>query len=119
VGLVPDYWRATSILHDQVRNSKGTTPMPTLLSSRTGSVIFPPPAVFQPTMHILKRPASSSPSPGNRMASSSSSSGETIQDREARYAAARERIFGSENPEKMKHLKVAEEHDSGTHNVKA
>jgi len=101
-GSSPRYWRATSILHDQVRNSKDTTPMPTLLSSRTGSAIFPPPAVFQPTMHILKRPASSSPSPGNQMASSSS--GDTIQDREARYAAARERIFGSENPEKSKHL---------------
>jgi len=101
-GSSPRYWRATSVLHDQVRNNKDTTPMPTLLSPRTGSAIFPPPAVFQPTMYILKRPTSSLPSPGNQMASLSS--GETLQDREARYAAARERIFGSENPEKSKHL---------------
>lgn len=74
--------------------------MPTLLLSRTGSTIPPPPTAFQPAMHILKRPASYSQ--GNQ-ATSPPSSGGTIQDREARYAAARERIFGSENPERSQH----------------
>jgi SUZ domain len=64
---------------------------PSATSSR--SVLSPPPGAFQPTMRILKRPSdSTSPTPPP-----SSSTSEPIKAREARYQAARDRIFGEEN----------------------
>jgi hypothetical protein len=72
--------------------------MPTLLASRSGSVIPPPAAAFQPAMRILKRPQSSSPSQSSATFSAPPPA-ETLQEREARYAAARERIFGAEGSE--------------------
>ncbi|KAF8241073.1 hypothetical protein L208DRAFT_1383489 [Tricholoma matsutake] len=78
-------------------NTKSPNPMPALIISPSAtssrSVLSPPPGAFQPTMRILKRPSNStSPTPPP-----SSSTSETIKQREARYQAARERIFREEN----------------------
>ncbi|KAJ3567937.1 hypothetical protein NP233_g6038 [Leucocoprinus birnbaumii] len=99
--------RARTLPNDEDKNKKiweaankqVVTPMPTLVSTRTGSVIPPPAAAFQPAMRILKRPSSSSPSQNSSV--TSPPPGETLQEREARYAAARERIFGSESSESL------------------
>jgi hypothetical protein len=69
--------------------------MPALVISRgaSSSVTTPTLPLNQPPpMRILKRP-SGSPSPAST--SASTPTGETLQEREARYQAARERIFGS------------------------
>ncbi|KAF9453337.1 hypothetical protein P691DRAFT_801146 [Macrolepiota fuliginosa MF-IS2] len=76
-------------------NTGDAAPMPTIFASRAGSVVPPPPAAFQPAMRILKRPESSSPSRASP--AMSPSLGGSLQEREARYAAARERIFGPES----------------------
>ena len=79
------------------RNTKSPHPMPALIispsatSSRT--IISPPPGAFQPAMRILKRPSNSN-SPTTPSAATPS---ETIKEREAKYQAARERIFGEED----------------------
>ncbi|KAF5350593.1 hypothetical protein D9756_008676 [Leucocoprinus leucothites] len=79
----------------EAANSQDSAPMPALLSSRTGSVIPPPAGAFQPAMRILKRPQSSSSSASQGSpATSPPPTGESLHEREARYAAARERIFG-------------------------
>lgn len=104
-----------SIVNFNARNTKVAAPMPTLVTSRTGSVIPPPAAAFQPALRILKRPQSSSPSQSNP--ATPPPPGESIQEREARYAAARERIFGSEStadsqdtpPPKANNVKVIRE----------
>ncbi|KAK7444491.1 hypothetical protein VKT23_015172 [Stygiomarasmius scandens] len=78
---------------------KVPAPMP-LVSSSSRSGAAPPPAAFQPTMKILKRPQPNSnpnsspgtPSPMGGMSASAST--ESFQEREARYQAARNRIFG-------------------------
>ncbi|KAK0194472.1 hypothetical protein F5146DRAFT_998850 [Armillaria mellea] len=70
-------------------NTKPAAPMPTVVSNSTPT---PPPAAFQPVMRILKRPAASSGVP----AAPSGEEEESFREREARYQAARERIFGSE-----------------------
>ncbi|KAF8153008.1 hypothetical protein B0H34DRAFT_721806 [Crassisporium funariophilum] len=76
-------------------NTKIQHPMPSLIISRGSSATSATPSLplnQPPAMRILKRPSlpvSSSSS------SSSNDSGETFKDREARYNAARERIFGS------------------------
>ncbi|TBU42965.1 hypothetical protein BD309DRAFT_865220 [Dichomitus squalens] len=74
-------------------------------SSTSGpSVTSPPPAAFQPVLRILKRPTatpSPSTSPSSVSASSSPSSNApsgTYAEREARYRAARDRIFGDSSP---------------------
>lgn len=68
-------------------------PMPAFIvsSSSSASMVPPPPAAaFQPALKILKRPVN------NRTNSSPSPSvpKESIEEREARYQAARDRIFG-------------------------
>ncbi|THV02183.1 hypothetical protein K435DRAFT_852999 [Dendrothele bispora CBS 962.96] len=78
---------------------KAPAPMPLVSSASTA----PPPGAFQPTMKILKRPQTNSnpssapgtPSPVGGLSASVST--ESLQEREARYQAARNRIFG-ENP---------------------
>ncbi|EKM78354.1 hypothetical protein AGABI1DRAFT_129470 [Agaricus bisporus var. burnettii JB137-S8] len=77
----------------EAANTGVAAPMPTLLPSRTSSVVPPPAAAFQPALRILKRPQSSSPSQNTPTAAPQ----ESLQDKEARYAAARERIFGCED----------------------
>ncbi|KAJ7210901.1 hypothetical protein GGX14DRAFT_625143 [Mycena pura] len=68
------------------------SPMPALVVSGSAAVA-PPAAAFQPKLRILKRPPSAAPTP----APSPPLPGETLKEREARYKAARDRIFGQEN----------------------
>ncbi|KDR77095.1 hypothetical protein GALMADRAFT_278943 [Galerina marginata CBS 339.88] len=81
-------------------NSKVHYPMPSLVVSRgssSGSAVPSLPLNQPPAMRILKRPSPSispSQSSGNINAT-----GETFQEREARYQAARERIFGASTEE--------------------
>ncbi|KAF8628796.1 hypothetical protein AX15_003712 [Amanita polypyramis BW_CC] len=77
--------------------------MPTIVSSSLSStqLRLPPQAAFQPALSILKRPSPSSASPSSTpgpsgSGSSLSSSSSNLREREARYQAARERIFGTE-----------------------
>ncbi|KAF4613278.1 hypothetical protein D9613_011017 [Agrocybe pediades] len=76
-------------------NSKEYRPMPSLVISRNSTSISVTPSLplnQPPPMRILKRP-----SPGVSPSASTSTApvGETFQEREARYQAARERIFGT------------------------
>ncbi|KAJ7510604.1 hypothetical protein B0H11DRAFT_2215363 [Mycena galericulata] len=75
-------------------NANAQTPMPNLILSGSthASVAAPPAAAFQPKMRILKRPTNAAPA----ALPPSTVSGETLKEREARYQAARERIFGAE-----------------------
>jgi hypothetical protein len=81
-----------------VRNS--SAPMPQIVSALPSTSAPSVPVVAtallnQPTMKILKRPMSSSP------ASSTASpppASEPLADRQARYEAARQKIFGSPSP---------------------
>jgi hypothetical protein len=73
--------------------------MPTIVTTSASSVNpLPPPAAFQPTLRILKRPSPSSSTPSTPGLPSGTStldaSGGNLKEREARYQAARERIFG-------------------------
>jgi len=84
-------------------NTKPHHPMPSLVISRgTSSTVVAPslPLNQPPTMRILKRPTDSgSSSPSGSSTNLSSTLGETFQEREARYQAARERIFGTSSPD--------------------
>ncbi|KAJ6603267.1 hypothetical protein DFH09DRAFT_1124096 [Mycena vulgaris] len=74
-------------------NANAQTPMPSLIVSGSAhTAVAPPAAAFQPKMRILKRPTNTGPvgAPPPVVA------GETLKEREARYQAARERIFGAE-----------------------
>ncbi|KAF9078550.1 hypothetical protein BDP27DRAFT_1309747 [Rhodocollybia butyracea] len=75
-------------------NHNAATPMPAfIVSSSSSSVASPPPAAaFQPALKILKRPTTNE----NAKSPSPSMSQESLEDREARYEAARKRIFGEE-----------------------
>jgi len=77
-------------------NTKEHHPMPALVISRgTSSTTVTPslPLNQPPAMRILKRPSPSiSPS---QSSTNLNPTGETFQEREARYQAARERIFGA------------------------
>ncbi|KAF8869809.1 hypothetical protein BD779DRAFT_1479440 [Infundibulicybe gibba] len=79
-------------------NTKAPNPMPSLIMSpsatSTRTILSPPAGAFQPTMRILKRPTNSNSNPSTPPPPSLSA--ETLQEREARYQAARERIFGEE-----------------------
>ncbi|KAG6825565.1 hypothetical protein H0H92_003243 [Tricholoma furcatifolium] len=79
-------------------NTKAPNPMPELIiapSAKSISHVVPPPAgVFQPTMRILKRPSSTTSKSATPPPSSST---ETLKEREARYQAARDRIFGPDS----------------------
>ncbi|KAM5539710.1 hypothetical protein V8D89_006523 [Ganoderma adspersum] len=87
-------------------NQRAPMPQLVMAGSGTGSTAAtsPPPAAFQPALRILKRPiaspsssssASSVPTLGSGSSNSSSS---TYAEREARYQAARDRIFGDSSP---------------------
>lgn len=87
---------------DLNRNTKVHHPMPEVILARntaapTPSAHIPPQGVFDqlPKMKILKRPTQSTPSPVPTLTENSQ---ESLKEREARYKAARERIFGSESP---------------------
>ncbi|KAF7344454.1 hypothetical protein MSAN_01927000 [Mycena sanguinolenta] len=87
-------------------NSRAPAPMPHLVPAPSASISAaasasarpPPAAALQPAMHILKRPspsASPSPSHAGNTAVPGGGGRETLKEREARYQAARERIFGA------------------------
>jgi SUZ domain len=85
--------------HDEqsflTRNTQAPMPDVVITPSSTNSTSYtvspPPAAVFQAPMRILKRPSSNSPS--SSAMNVSNSTRETLAEREARYQAARERIF--------------------------
>ncbi|KAG6882102.1 hypothetical protein C0993_011895, partial [Termitomyces sp. T159_Od127] len=90
-----------------VRNAKAPNPMPELViapsATSSNHVVPPPPAAFQPTMRILKRPGADASS---KPATPPPSSAESLREREARYQAARERIFGMESTTPSEELAV-------------
>ncbi|KAH6910690.1 hypothetical protein BKA70DRAFT_1271237 [Coprinopsis sp. MPI-PUGE-AT-0042] len=82
----------------QDANTKPQYTMPSVVVARTtstpsSSITLPPQAAFQqgPAIKILKRPTSNSPSPAP---SNQGANTESLKEREARYQAARDRIFG-------------------------
>ncbi|CAA7266249.1 unnamed protein product [Cyclocybe aegerita] len=77
-------------------NSREYRPMPAVIISAGSSSSSSAPTLplnQPPAMKILKRP-SPSVSPSQSSSNANAASAETFQDREARYQAARERIFG-------------------------
>ncbi|KAF7351800.1 SUZ domain-containing protein [Mycena sanguinolenta] len=81
-------------VHPNTR-APAAAPIPTPAYSFAPSARVPPAAALQPAMRILKRP-SPSPSPTSTPApeGGTKTAAEALKEREARYAAARERIFG-------------------------
>ncbi|KAG2347022.1 hypothetical protein BDR05DRAFT_958464 [Suillus weaverae] len=98
--VVPDDWDDDEDEEDSAKvweDANNKAPMPELIisPSSTGTcVVPPPPAAFQPTMRILKRP-SPSQSASNSTTSLSSQTRNTLAEREAQYQEARNRIFGT------------------------
>lgn len=77
------------------RNTKA--PMPELVISSLNTSPPPPPSILQRPMQILKRPTASNSSPAT---TSQTGTNESLTQREARYHAARERIFGADSEQK-------------------
>jgi hypothetical protein len=78
-------------------SSNTRAPMPELIisTSNTAPTAVPPPVTaFQTPMRILKRPSSQN---SNSNSTSSHTPIETLAQKEARYQAARERIFGGDD----------------------
>jgi SUZ domain len=76
------------------RNARAPMPELIISSSGTTATAVPPPAIaFQTPMRILKRPSSQN---SGSNSSSSQTPIETLAQKEARYQAARERIFGGD-----------------------
>ncbi|KAJ7141604.1 hypothetical protein C8R46DRAFT_1135366 [Mycena filopes] len=74
-------------------NANARAPMPNLIvSSSSLAAAAPPAAALQPKMRILKRPTNSAPA----APAPATTGGETLKEREVRYQAARDRIFGNE-----------------------
>ncbi|KAG6835509.1 hypothetical protein H0H93_000693, partial [Arthromyces matolae] len=106
---VPDDWDDDDEEEEQVTeetnqrlweqaNTKAPNPMPELIlapSATSSTHVVPPPAgAFQPTLRILRRPNSGV---NSKTTTPPPSTSESFREREARYQAARERIFGSES----------------------
>ncbi|TFY53041.1 hypothetical protein EVJ58_g9669 [Rhodofomes roseus] len=79
-------------------NANKKAPMPELVmvGSGTSTVLPPPPAAFQPTLKILKRPTAGASSSAPA-AQSAVDAQKSYAEREAQYQAARQRIF-SDSP---------------------
>lgn len=99
--VVPDDWDNDEDEEEDSakvwEDANNKAPMPELIisPSSTGTcVVPPPPAAFQPTMRILKRP-SPSQSASNSTTSLSLQTRNTLAEREAQYQEARNRIFGT------------------------
>jgi hypothetical protein len=100
--LVPDNWDDDDVEEEEQAPqtvwdaANKEAPMPEILRSATASTSTatpPPTTAFQPSLRILKRP---SPSVTLSPSSPSPQQLETLAQKEARYQAARERIFGDE-----------------------
>jgi len=79
-------------------NTRAPMPELVLTSSSTASTVAPPPiTAFQTPMRILKRPSASHNDPSANASASPGASSHTLAEREARYQAARERIFGGDD----------------------
>ncbi|KAF9523810.1 hypothetical protein CPB83DRAFT_774915 [Crepidotus variabilis] len=79
-------------------NSRESRPMPAVVMSRgtsTSASLPTLPLNQPPAVRILKRPSGS---PSQSSTNANTSAGDTLQDREARYQAARHRIFGTSVP---------------------
>ncbi|KAJ7602539.1 hypothetical protein FB45DRAFT_966282 [Roridomyces roridus] len=74
-------------------NANAASPMPNVIlaPSRSSSATGPPAAALQPALRILKRP----PQAPGQTTPPPATQGETLEERDARYQAARARIFGS------------------------
>lgn len=85
--------------------------MPSLVISRgtssTSAALASLPLNQPPPMRILKRPSPSSLSP-TTSTTSGSATGETLKEREARYHAARERIFGPSPSEESEDIRTVQ-----------
>jgi len=100
---IPDDWDNDSDEEDEGEdpqklweNANNRAPMPQLVisASSTTSTVSPPPAAFQPTLRILKRPNASTTSSAT---APSSDLQKSYAEREAQYVAARQRIFNDES----------------------
>lgn len=87
-----------------VRTSNSKAPMPEVVTSSNtfSTVISPPPAAFQQSLRILKRPSSSQSSSSSLATLPSDLQQKSYAEREARYQAARDRIF-ARTPESSGH----------------
>ncbi|KAF8312892.1 uncharacterized protein EI90DRAFT_3159824 [Cantharellus anzutake] len=79
-------------IHQGAWDTGGSAPMPTVIlgAPLTAGSSLPPPSALGPTMRILKRPVQNSSS----SSTDSVRSPQSLAEREAAYAVARERIFG-------------------------
>ncbi|KAF4576277.1 SUZ domain-containing protein [Pleurotus pulmonarius] len=100
--VVPDDWDddddEEDALPDPELNKKiwheanTKAPMPEVLVKSSSTVVAPPASAFQPQLRILKRPSATPPASNTP---SQVGTRDSVQEREARYNAARERIFGT------------------------
>ncbi|KIK93023.1 hypothetical protein PAXRUDRAFT_829408 [Paxillus rubicundulus Ve08.2h10] len=104
--VVRDDWDEDDDGEEEQDNAKiweaanNKTPMPELIISpaSTGQTILPsPPAAFQPTLRILKRPSPSQSTSATSTSLSLAQTRSTFAEREAQYQEARNRIFGERN----------------------
>lgn len=90
--------RTASYISCLVIHRNNRAPMPQLVIAPSAttptSVSAPPPAAFQPSIRILKRPSANSSSPS--ATPSNDPQQRSLADREAEYQAARDRIFGAQ-----------------------
>ncbi|KAK7683618.1 hypothetical protein QCA50_013456 [Cerrena zonata] len=97
---IPDDWDNEEEVEEEPQkvweDANSKAPMPELLiSSSTMATSAPPPAAFQPTLRILKRPT---PSVSAASSGAPDSQQKSYAEREAQYQAARQRIFGAASP---------------------
>jgi len=79
-------------------NNKASMPELVISPSSTGQAVLPlPPAAFQPTLRILKRPSPSQSASTSSTSLASSQTRSTFAEREAQYQEARNRIFGEKS----------------------
>ncbi|KAF8607441.1 hypothetical protein BDV93DRAFT_520298 [Ceratobasidium sp. AG-I] len=96
---VPDDWDDDEPAEESAKDiwdrANATAPMPQIQIS-SQSTVLPPAAAIMPSMRILQRPKSSSPA---QSSASTTPGNKTLQEREAEYKAARDRIFASSGGE--------------------
>ncbi|KAG8738317.1 hypothetical protein FRC10_006988 [Ceratobasidium sp. 414] len=92
---VPDDWDADDPEEESSKEiwdrANAAAPMPQIQIS-SQSTVLPPVSAIMPSMRILQRPKSSSPS---QSSTTTAGGAKTLKEREAEYKAARERIFAN------------------------